>query len=129
AGLAHAWTFTAYLWLSAGQAARMEEAIDRATGHARRAGDRRAELDALFLAPMINYFGPRPCQEGIVRCRELLKRSRGARHVDGIALIAWGLLEGMGGNIDQGRRLIRQGEQMLGELRSEERRVGKGGRG
>ena len=26
AGLAHAWTFTAYLWLSAGQAARMEEA-------------------------------------------------------------------------------------------------------
>jgi class 3 adenylate cyclase/tetratricopeptide (TPR) repeat protein len=116
AGLAHAWTFTAYLWLSAGQAARMEEAIDRATGHARRAGDRRAELDALFLAPMINYFGPRPCQEGIVRCRELLKRSRGARHVDGIALIAWGLLEGMGGNIDQGRRLVRQGEQMLGEL-------------
>jgi class 3 adenylate cyclase/tetratricopeptide (TPR) repeat protein len=116
AGLAHGWTFAAYLWLSAGQAARMEEAIDRATEHARRAGDRRAELDALFLAPMINYFGPRPREAGIVRCRELLKRSRGARHVDGIALIAWGLLEGMGGDIDDGRRLVRQGEEMLGEL-------------
>jgi tetratricopeptide (TPR) repeat protein len=116
AGLAHGWTFSAYLWLSAGQAARMEEAIDRATEHARRAGDRGAELDALFLAPMINYFGPRPCGEGIVRCRELLERSRGARHVDGIGLIAWGLLEGMGGDIDQVRRLVRQGEQMLAEL-------------
>jgi class 3 adenylate cyclase/tetratricopeptide (TPR) repeat protein len=116
AGLAHGWTLSAYLWLSAGQAARMEEAIDRATGHARRAGDRRAELDALFLAPMINYFGPRPRQEAIVRCRELLARSRGARHVDGFALIAWGLLEGMGGNLSQGRSLVRQGEEMLGEL-------------
>jgi class 3 adenylate cyclase/tetratricopeptide (TPR) repeat protein len=116
AGLAHGWTFCAYLWLSAGQAARMEEAIDRATEHARRVGDRRAELDALFLAPMINYFGPRPCEEGIVRCRELLERSRGARHVDGFALIAWGLLAGMGGDMDQGRRLVRQGEETLGEL-------------
>jgi hypothetical protein len=102
AGLAHGWTFAAYLWLSAGQAARMEEAIDRAIERARRAGDRRAELDALFLAPMINYFGPRPCREGIVRCRELLERSRGARHVDGFALIAWGLLEGMGETLTTG---------------------------
>ena len=109
AGLAHGWTFAAYLWLSAGQAARMEEAIDRATGHARRAGDRRAELDALFLAPMINHFGPRPREAGIVRCRELLERSRGARHVDGFTLIAWGLLAGMGGDMDEGRRLAEEG--------------------
>jgi tetratricopeptide (TPR) repeat protein len=116
AGLAHGWTFAAYLWLSAGRAARMEEAIDHAIRHARRAGDRRAEVDALFLAPMINSFGPRPREEGIARCRELLERSRGARHVDGFALVAWGLLEGMGGNLDQGRQLVRRGEEMLGEL-------------
>ena len=116
AGLAQGWTFSAYLWLSAGQAARMEEAIDRAIAHAGRAGNRRAALDALFLAPMINYFGPRPLAEGIVRCRELLERSQGARHVDGFSLIAWGLLEAMAGDIDEGRRRVRQGEETVGEL-------------
>ena len=34
AGLAYGWTFSAYLWLSAAQAARMEQAIKPATEHA-----------------------------------------------------------------------------------------------
>jgi class 3 adenylate cyclase/tetratricopeptide (TPR) repeat protein len=116
AGLAEGWTFSAYLLLAEGQAARMEEAIGLAIEFAERAGNRKAMLDALFLAPMINWFGPRPRQEGIERCRELLERSGGARHVDGYSLVAWGLLEAMGGDLDEGRRLVEQGEEMLSEL-------------
>jgi class 3 adenylate cyclase/tetratricopeptide (TPR) repeat protein len=114
--LARAWRLVAYLDLSDGQGANMQEAIERAVEHARRAGDRREELEGLFLLPMLTWFGPMPRPQALERCEALLDEARGAQKVEAMTLTAIGLLNADAGDFATGRRLVARAAEMLDEL-------------
>src|SRR5215469_14893919 len=56
-----------------------ETAWDRAAVHARRAGERRDELDAFTWGLIGSWLGPTPVEAGLARTDRLLEQARGDR--------------------------------------------------
>jgi class 3 adenylate cyclase/tetratricopeptide (TPR) repeat protein len=98
---------------------RVEEAarwIERAADDAERVGDlsTAARLRSAYTGSLL--LGGIPAPEGIDRCEQVLVRIGGYRAARGNALVNLGALRGIRGDLDEARRLIREGADMLIEL-------------
>jgi hypothetical protein len=116
AALARAWRLVAWIDLGRSQGAEMKAALDRAVEHARRAGDRREELESLFLVPMLMWFGPTPYELAEATCRRLLDEVNDAPKVRAIALSALGMLAALRGDFREARRLVADSKALLEDL-------------
>jgi class 3 adenylate cyclase/tetratricopeptide (TPR) repeat protein len=116
AGLSKAWQLLGMAgWIEA-RMTPAEEAFERATEYARRAGDRRREIENLgFLASMAGW-GPLPASKAIEACDRIVARAGGHRRVEALALVASGHQEAIRGRPDVGRELVARGRSILREL-------------
>ena len=114
--LAVAWRMVAHGYLLDLRGADMEQALRRSIEHARRAGDRRGELDALTWLIRLQWFGPAPVDDGIRLCEQTLAEADAEPGVASVATQVLGLLYGLRGEFDRGRALLAQAEAMQIEL-------------
>ena len=89
-----------------------------AGGRARgqRAGDERELFDILCWRASAAVFGPTPVPEAIRRCEEIRERVRGSLVALSVVLHPLAALHAMQGDFDRARRLVREGNAILGEL-------------
>ncbi len=99
-GLARAWVVLAEVRWSACRFAGVEEALRRATVHARAAGDLREEAENVAALTFTAVEGPLPVPEGIARCHDILAGHAGNRSVHARALRSLALLQGLAGDAD-----------------------------
>jgi predicted ATPase/DNA-binding SARP family transcriptional activator len=115
-GLARAWRLTAqahYLGRRAGPCA---EASERALVHARRADNMFEQREILEWLAIALWIGPTPAEEGIQRCRQLLKEIRGDRVSEIHLLGAQAYLLAMQGKLDEASALIGDGRRLMDDL-------------
>jgi tetratricopeptide (TPR) repeat protein len=115
AGMARASRMLARLDFWRGSAADAAGALERAAEQARRAGDRRLELDCLEWINDCLLYGPAPAEEAIRRS-EAIGGAAGDRRLE-----AWGraircVLEAMLGNFDEARQLREQARETWEDL-------------
>ena len=115
-GQCRAWCLRAWIAWTQGQAARADDAWRRAAGHAERAGDERELFDILCWRASAAVFGPTPVPEAIRRCEEIRERVRGSLVALSVVLHPLAALHAMQGDFDRARRLVREGNAILGEL-------------
>ena len=77
AGLARALSFAGKLRFWAGEAAAAIDDLERASEHARNAGDRAQEAESLEYECRAHVFGPTPVPEGLARMEEIRARADG----------------------------------------------------
>ncbi len=107
-GLAVAWRIAAYHHLFDLRGAEMEGPLKRSIEHARRAGDRRAEVEALLWLIRLQWFGPQPIDVGIRLCEQTLAEAETEPGLASVATQVLGVLHGFRGEFDRGRALIEQ---------------------
>jgi len=90
--------------------------LERTIEHARRAGDRRLEMDALAQLAVAILFGPTPADEGIRRCGEIHARSGGDRRVEAAVLSVEAELRAMQGRFEGTREQIARAREILEDL-------------
>ena len=115
-GLAKAWALRGQVNLVRGRFAAAEEAWEEAAEHARRAGDRRDELESLAWVPLVVWAGPTPAERGVERCEDVRKRARGDKKVTASALIAQAVFEAERCRFDEARALIADAKALLEEV-------------
>jgi tetratricopeptide (TPR) repeat protein len=104
-----------HCWVE-GRSARADEAWERAAEHARRARDDAALFDILGWRCSVALFGPTPVPEAIRRCREIHEQVRGSPVAVARTFQPMAALHAMAGDFDEARRLVRAGDEILGEL-------------
>ncbi len=114
--LSVAWRMVAHADLVALRGAEMEQALGRSIEHARRAGDRRGELEGLGWLIRLQWFGPSPVEVGIGLCERALTETEDEPGVASIAMQVLGLLYGLRGEFDRGRELLGQARSTQIEL-------------
>ena len=82
----------------------MEQPLEQALVHARRAGDRRTEEEIIFWLMALRAFGSTPVAAAIERCERVLAEAPGNLHVEESAMNFLGLLHAMQGRFDEARR-------------------------
>jgi DNA-binding SARP family transcriptional activator/tetratricopeptide (TPR) repeat protein len=102
-------------WLD-GQVARADEAWEQAAEHARRAGDERELFEILGWRASAGVIGPTPVPEAIERCLEIRDQVAGSPLAVALTLHPLAALNAMTGDFDQARRLVCEGNDVLGEL-------------
>jgi len=115
-GLAEALRLTGIVDFWAGRCQESLAVLERSVEHARRAGDRRLELDVKHWMGMAMREGPTPAGEAIDRIHGLLRgheddptfRSQTRRFL--------AVLEAMRGNFDEARALLAEGTNLAREL-------------
>ena len=115
-GLAHAWHLVSDAHWSACRFGASGEALERALGYARRAGDRHIEAEILGGLAAALFFGPTPVPEAIGRCEALLDEARGDPGAEPTVLVTLAGLQGMAGELDAARQLYARGRAILEEL-------------
>jgi tetratricopeptide (TPR) repeat protein len=108
--LAVAWRIVAYIHLFELRGAEMEEALRRSIEHARQAGDRRAEVEALLWLIRLQWFGPQPVDAGIRLCQQTLAEAETEPGLASVATQVLGVLYGLRGEFDRGRALLDQAQ-------------------
>ncbi len=93
-----------------------EEVLERALAPASNAGDRRQMLEILELLGRVLVIGPRPVEEGVRRCRDILELARGEPRLDAWTRSMLAVLEAMRGREDDARRLYRDSQRGLAVL-------------
>jgi class 3 adenylate cyclase/tetratricopeptide (TPR) repeat protein len=106
--LAAAWRIVAQVHLVDLRGAEMEEALKRSIEHARRAGDRMAEVEALFWLIRLHWFGPQPVDAGIRLCEQTLAEAETEPGLASVATQVLGVLYGLRGELDRGRALLEE---------------------
>jgi len=114
--LAAAWRIVAYVHLYDLRGAEMEEALKRSIEHAHRAGDRRAEVEALLWLIRLQWFGPQPVDAGIRLCEQTLAEAETEPGLASVATQVLGVLYGFRGEFDRGRALIEQADAVQIDL-------------
>ena len=107
-GLAKAWRMMSWAHFE-DSLARWDEASWRSIEHARRAGDRREEVEVLAGLAINAAVGAVPAPEGIRRCRALLDDVRGNLRAEGFVLGYLALLHCHVGDFSLARETIRRG--------------------
>jgi tetratricopeptide (TPR) repeat protein len=115
-GQATALGLLAYLRFQAGQSTLAEEVWQRAAEHAARAGDPRAEAEALGWLLISALYGPTPVPLALERCESIASRAGATHKVKAYAMIQRGVLEAMQGQAERGRASVAQGRRQLEEL-------------
>ncbi len=123
-GLARAWTFFGLLTFWLGHADEALHAYERAYGHARRAGDRAAEADALWWRAATAYWGSTSAEDGIRLCEELLPRLSGHAYGGAFVTCLQACFAAMRGRFDEARRLRAEASAVLDELGLSTERAG-----
>jgi DNA-binding SARP family transcriptional activator len=114
--LAKAWELLAWPPWFRCRAAEADEALQRAIGYARRAGDARTEAQSLNLSVGAAFFGPMPVAEAIRVCEEILAQPGQQRRIIASALRALAGLKAMAGSFSEARELFASHREVLGEL-------------
>jgi DNA-binding SARP family transcriptional activator/tetratricopeptide (TPR) repeat protein len=115
-GQSRAWSLRAAIaWLS-GRVADADEAWDEAAAHAKSAGDDRELFEILGWQASAAVFGPMPVGEAIRRCTKIRKQVAGSPVAVAVTLHPLAALHAMTGDFDQARRLLSEGNAILGEL-------------
>lgn len=84
--------------------------------HAGRAGDQREVVEVLELLGRVVVLGPRPVNEAIKRCNEILDQARDEPRLEAWTKTMLAILEAMRGRVEQARALYRDGERGLADL-------------
>jgi tetratricopeptide (TPR) repeat protein len=118
AGLAEGWTTLATFrsWIGASEQA--ADAYERAAEHARRAGNRGLERNAVATRTIQEAWGHLPADEGLRICDELLEQEKGT-FVEPLALGARALYGAWQGDFDRARSDIRRGRALLRDFGNE----------
>jgi class 3 adenylate cyclase/tetratricopeptide (TPR) repeat protein len=116
AALAEGWAKIARVHLIEMKGGAMAGALERSIEHARRAGDRKLEIDSLFWLLRNCWFGPRPVEDGMRLCHEVLEQPGLEPGLESVALQVLGLLHGLRGEFDRGRELLERARTMQLEL-------------
>ena len=114
-GLAKAWRLIADSRAWRCQAAASEEASWKGIDHARRAKDRREEVDIAAGLAHPAFFGPTPVDKAVERCEEVLRDVKGNLRAEAFTLLYFGGLKAMQGLLDAARTLISDGTAVLVE--------------
>jgi class 3 adenylate cyclase/tetratricopeptide (TPR) repeat protein len=114
-GLARAWRRLAYVPRARGHFAMSEDAIERAIGYARKAGDAQEEARSIDNLCTILLLGPTPAAEGIRRCEDLLAATR-SRMMEANIVTSLAGLRAMRGEFDEARELCARGETIYDDL-------------
>jgi tetratricopeptide (TPR) repeat protein len=103
-GLARAWRHVGEVqWLRC-HCAELEEVLAEALVHAERAGERREISQILALMAPAALVGPRPVEDAVEVCRDILERGKGSASVAGHANMVLAVLEAMTGRFEAARR-------------------------
>jgi predicted ATPase len=116
AELAKAWRLLGFVHgtvLRYGEAA---EAVQRATEHARLAGDARQEARSASAYTLAALHGPTPVPEAIARSERLLAQGLATRQAEGLVLCVLAHLRAMQGDFDEARELYTRARALLEEL-------------
>jgi class 3 adenylate cyclase/tetratricopeptide (TPR) repeat protein len=116
AGLAIALNLAALLRMWRGENARARDEMEIAAQHAREAGDRALEIDALSGLVMTLVYGPEPVPTALTRIAEIEGDSAGARRLQAAALRGQAGLQAMAGALDTARELIRTADKIAAEV-------------
>ncbi|TMK80382.1 MAG: tetratricopeptide repeat protein [Actinobacteria bacterium] len=116
AALAKGWAMVANVNLMLLEIGKMDDALERSIEHARRAGYRSQEIESTMWLLRTSWFGPRPVDEGIRLCKEVLAQPGIEPGLNSVALQVLGCLHGMQGDFDRGRELIHRAREMQVEL-------------
>jgi class 3 adenylate cyclase/tetratricopeptide (TPR) repeat protein len=107
-GLARAWFHVAEVhWLRC-HCAEMEDALAHALIHAEHAGGQREIAATLASLAPPTLVGPRPVENAIGVCRDILERGRGSAGVESHANMVLAVLEAMTGRFEAARRRYRE---------------------
>jgi hypothetical protein len=93
-----------------------ERAWEEAAAHARRAGDRRDELESLSWVPLVVWAGPTHVDDGLQRCSDVVARVRGDKKAMSSSLMAQAAFQANLGRFADGRELIGQARALLEEV-------------
>lgn len=91
----------------------MEEALERALEHARRAGDERQREEIAARLGIAGVVGPLPVEHARRRVDELLAETGGESTGRGLLLVSSGLLAAMSGDFDEARRRCSEAESVF----------------
>jgi DNA-binding SARP family transcriptional activator len=116
AGLARAWTHVGLLRWGRCECAEAERELERALSYSRRSGRTRDRLDTLDLLARATVLGPRPVDDGIVRCEAIKEQADGDLVVLAVTDTMLAVLEAMRGRIDVARERYRKTRERLGGL-------------
>ncbi|MGN6795215.1 MAG: adenylate/guanylate cyclase domain-containing protein [Streptosporangiaceae bacterium] len=115
-GLATAWSLLGFANNVSARFADAETAWAHAAVHARRAGERRDELDAFTWGLVGSWAGPTPVEVGLARTDQLLDEARGDRKGMSGVLIMRAVLTANLGRFDEARELIAQARSLCREV-------------
>lgn len=96
--------------------AEAETTWETAADHARRAGDRRDEMESRAWVPLTIWAGPTHVDAGLERCRSLFDRAEGDRKVMSSALMVQGAFVAGLGRFDEGRELLTHARALAQEV-------------
>jgi class 3 adenylate cyclase/predicted ATPase len=114
-GLARAWRLMGNLHWNHARYAAADEALAHAIEHARRAGAKREEADALGKYTGSGVYGPAPVEEIERRCDELLKMTVGSGY-EAPALTALAWVRAMQDRFGEARDLVRRSRAIYEDL-------------
>jgi predicted ATPase/class 3 adenylate cyclase len=115
-GLAKAWRRIGDMHWMMNQWDELERALERARGHAERAGDAREAAGALMRVPMAIYYGPTHVPEAIQRAEDILARAQKAPGVQSTCLVCLAGLQAMSGRFEHAYSLLARGRAISEEL-------------
>ena len=94
----------------------MEETLERALEHARRADDPRRQSDASIRLGFASLIGPLPIDLARPRLDELIESAAPSSAAKGFLLVSSSLLAAMAGDFDDARSRCREGKEILEAL-------------
>jgi class 3 adenylate cyclase/tetratricopeptide (TPR) repeat protein len=115
-GLAKAWSLLGLANIVSARFADAETAWAQAAEHARRAGERRDELDAFTWGLVGSWAGPTPVEAGLARTDRLLDQARGDRKGMSGVLFMRAVLTANLGRFDEARGLIAQARSLCRDV-------------
>jgi class 3 adenylate cyclase len=115
-GLSRLWRLRALVhWIEA-RSTDAEPAWERASEHARRAGDERGWAEALSWLASSAYLGPAPVEEAIARCESIRAELSEFRRSQALVLQPLAGLQAMRGDFASARRLLAESNAVLTDL-------------
>jgi class 3 adenylate cyclase/tetratricopeptide (TPR) repeat protein len=115
-GLARGWSLLGLVNNMNGHFGPAELAWTNAATHARRAGDRREELECLSWVPLMVLAGPTHIEQGLPRCLAVLEPAQGDKKAMASVFIAQAVFVAGVGRIEHARELITSARDLLREM-------------